>query len=149
MVGCDGTPGDHVGGSAQMHEGLKLLREQAQTVYLPLMRVRLAETVADDGAHDAALATIDAELVGMTQSGQRWFLAEAHRAHGEILGRSTDPESAERAFACAIGVARDQSARQFEIRAAKSLARVWAGQGKSSAAVGLLSVLSDGDAVAH
>jgi hypothetical protein len=35
MVGCDGTPGDHVGSSAQMHEGLKLLREQAQTVYLP------------------------------------------------------------------------------------------------------------------
>ena len=143
--------GDHVGGTAQMHEGLRLLREQGQTVYLPLMRVRLAETMADDGRHDAALATIDAELAGMKQSGQCWFLAEAHRAYGEVICRSglADCEPAERAFACAIGVAREQSAKQFEVHAAKSLARVWAGQGRSTEPLGLLAILGQGDAAPH
>jgi predicted ATPase len=143
--------GDHVGGTEQMQEGLKLLREQGQTVYLPLMRVRLAETMADGGHHDAAVATIDAELAGMRQGGQCWFLAEAHRAYGEVICRSrpADLETAERAFACAIGVARDQSARQFELLAARSLARVWAGQGRSAEPVGLLAILSEADAVPH
>jgi hypothetical protein len=88
MVGCDGTPGDHVGSSAQMHEGLKLLREQAQTVYLPLMRVRLAVTMADDGRHDAAVATIDAELAGMKEGGQCWFSPRriVHTARSSAIG---------------------------------------------------------------
>ncbi|HEX4172528.1 MAG TPA: hypothetical protein VHY82_08625, partial [Acetobacteraceae bacterium] len=137
--------GDHAGGTAGMHEGLRLLHEQGQAVYLPLMRVRFAETLADDGRAGAALATIDAELAEMQQSGQCWFLAEAHRAYGEIICRSrvADLESAERAFARAVSVARSQSARQFEIRAAKSLARMWVGQGRSTEPLGLLAVLGE------
>jgi hypothetical protein len=149
MVGCDGTPGDHVGGSAQMHEGLKLLREQAQTVYLPLMRVRLAETMADDGRHDAAVATIDAELAGMKadSAGSRRGASCIRRGHPQ--SDLADLEAAERAFACAIGVARDQSASQFELLAARNLARVWAGQGRSAEPVGLLAILGEAHAVPH
>jgi predicted ATPase len=138
--------GNHASGTAQMQEGLRLLREQGQTVYLPLMRVRLAETMADDGQHDAALSAIDAELAEMAQSGQCWFLAEAHRAHGDIICRSgaTDLEPAERAFASAITVARDQSAGHFEMCAAQSLARIWAAQGRSVEPARLLAVLDEG-----
>jgi predicted ATPase len=117
--------GDHEGGRAQMHEGLRLLRGQGQTLYLPLMGVRLAETEADDVRYDAAIATVDAELARIGQSGQRWYLAEAYRVHGEIIRKScsSDFEPAERAFAKAIEVARSQSAKLFEDRAAQSLAR--------------------------
>jgi class 3 adenylate cyclase/predicted ATPase len=143
--------GDHADGTAQMRDGLRLLRDQGQTVYLPLMRVRLAETEADDGRNDAALAAIDAELAEMKQSGQCWFLAEAHRAYGDIICRSgaRDLKPAERAFASAISVARDQSAARFEVRAAESLARVWAGQGRSTEPIGMLAALAEGHATAR
>jgi len=102
--------------------------------------------MADDGQHDAALSAIDAELAEMAQSGQCWFLAEAHRAHGDIICRSgaTDLEPAERAFASAITVARDQSAGHFEMCAAQSLARIWAAQGRSVEPARLLAVLDEG-----
>ena len=80
--------GNHDEGTTQMHEGLALLREQGQSVFMPLFGVLLAETEAEAGCYDAALATIDAQLARMIQSGQRWFLAEAHRVHGELLLKS-------------------------------------------------------------
>ena len=112
--------GDRDRGTAQMHEGLRLLREQGQSLYLPLFGVLLAETEAEKGCYDAALATVDAELVRISQTGQCWFLAETHRVHGEIILKShaADVEAAEGDFARAIEVARTQSAKQFELRAA-------------------------------
>ena len=45
---------------------------------------------------------------------------------------------AEARFRKAIEVARNQSAKSFELRAATNLARLWQGQGKNSDARGLL-----------
>ena len=82
----------------------------------------------------------------MIRTGQRWFLADAHRVRGEILlkFKPSDVEAAEAAFTQAIEVARGQSAKRFEFRAAMQLARLWTDQGKPTAHQGLLAILSDG-----
>jgi class 3 adenylate cyclase/predicted ATPase len=138
--------GDRDTGRAQMHEGLALVREQGQTVFMPLYRVLLAETEADEGRNDAALATVDSELARITETGECWFLSEVQRLQAEVILklRSTDTEAAEGAFARAIEVARSQSAKRFELSAAKNLARLLKRQGKSTEQRGLLTILADG-----
>jgi hypothetical protein len=60
-----------------------------------------------------------------------------HRVRGELL-RGFDDTTAERCFQDAIGIARKQSAKFWELRAAISLARLWSEQGKHDAARNLL-----------
>jgi predicted ATPase len=81
----------------------------------------------------------------MTRTGQRWFLADAHRVRGEILIKSklADIETAEAAFRQAIEVARGQSAKRFEFRAATRLAELWAAQGERVEHRGLLAILAE------
>ncbi len=52
--------------------------------------------------------------------------------------KGTEPE-AEADFHCAIAVARQQEAKLWELRSAKSLARLWRDQGKRDEARGLLA----------
>jgi predicted ATPase len=82
----------------------------------------------------------------MTQTEQRWFLAEALRVRGEILLRSqhADIDAAEVAFKQAIVVARGQSTKRFEFRAAMRLARLSTDRGKCVEHRGLLGILGDG-----
>jgi hypothetical protein len=47
--------------------------------------------------------------------GVEWFDAELHRRKGELL--LADPTTAEQALRQAIAIARDQSAKLFELRA--------------------------------
>jgi class 3 adenylate cyclase/predicted ATPase len=138
--------GDRAAGTAQMRDGLAQTRKHDGSVLTPMLGVLLAEAEADDGHHDAALAVIDAELERVNQTGERWYLAEMHRVRGEILLKCEPfhAKAAEDAFVRAIGIARDQSARLFEHRAATRLAQLWAAQDKCTEHRGLLAVLADG-----
>jgi class 3 adenylate cyclase/predicted ATPase len=138
--------GDRDAGTAQMRHGLGLMCKEGIATFTPLCGVLLAETQAEAGRYDAAVATIDAELAKMSAAGQRWYLAETHSVHGEIMlgSHAPDTAAAEAAFTRAIEAARSQSARRFEFRAAKSLARLWERQGKSTEPQGLLAVLGNG-----
>jgi hypothetical protein len=68
---------------------------------------------------------------------ERWGEAETHRLRGGLLLSMNDHAAAEesRAFA----VARRQSARFWELRAAMSMARLWRDQGKRDEAHDLLA----------
>jgi predicted ATPase len=68
----------------------------------------------------------------------RWFLAEAFRVTGEVLLAMGDPAAAESSYAEALAVAREQSAKLWELRAAMSLARLRRGQGRHAEARDLL-----------
>ncbi len=74
-------------------------------------------------------------------TGERYFEAELHRLQGELLlDRSPgDHGPAEAAFQQALSVARAQQAKSLELRAATSLARLWQGQSKTTAARDLLA----------
>jgi predicted ATPase len=71
----------------------------------------------------------------------RWNEAELHRLESELLLALPQPDKAkvEKCFRQAIAVAREQDAKMWELRAATSLSRLWAGQGKRAMAHDLLA----------
>jgi predicted ATPase len=110
-----------------MRAGITHAHEQKITLYVPLLETALARVEAEADQFDAALASINHALAETLRTGQRWFEAETHRVHGEILLRR-DPANtalAEEAFLTAIAVARQQMARSFELRAALVLAKLY------------------------
>jgi predicted ATPase len=118
-----GTDG---GGLVAMRRGVELRREQNILIFDGFLKIALAEAEARAGGVDRALAILDEALTTCDRTGHRTFEAELHRARGEILLKRdpTNPAPAEEALQAALGVARKQSTRIFEIRAALSLARL-------------------------
>ena len=72
---------------------------------------------------------------------ERWFEAELHRLRGEwlIAHRSGEQAEAEACFERALVVARRQSAKMWELRAAMSFARLRRNQGRPVEARDLLA----------
>jgi predicted ATPase len=71
-----------------------------------------------------------------SSTGERWFEAELHRLTGECL---LDRDRAEASFSRALEIARAQSAKMWELRAASSLARLWQSQGRHEEARDLIA----------
>jgi predicted ATPase len=76
----------------------------------------------------------------------RWFEAELHRLRGEaVLALSSERAAeAEASHRRALAVAREQGARLWELRAATSLGRLWAGGGERRKAHDLLAPVYGG-----
>ena len=76
----------------------------------------------------------------MKDSGGAYFEAEFYRLKGQLLLLPGGSESeAEESFNQALDVARMQSAKSLELRAALGIARLWQKQGKQTEARELLS----------
>ena len=71
----------------------------------------------------------------------RWYEAELNRLEGELVLASAEPDEsvAEASFHTALARARGQGAKSRELRAATSLARLLARQGRREEARGLLA----------
>jgi predicted ATPase len=106
--------------------------------WAPFFLTLLAEVEGRAKELDQGLSHLaEAErLVAETED--RWAEAELHRVRGE-LRTGHDPAAAERCFCQAIGIAQQQSAKFWELRAGISLARLWREQGKRDAARDLLA----------
>jgi len=138
--------GDRNEGVAQMRQGLDSLRQQGDTLVRPFCSALLAELEAEAGEIDTAVGTIDRTLAEIERTGQRTFEAEAHRIRGEILLKR-DPANtapAEEAFLAAIGIAQQQKAKSFELRAALSLARLYRSTGRPVDAHAVLAPALEG-----
>jgi predicted ATPase len=88
-----------------------------------------------------ALDVLDQALARVNQLQERWFEAHLLQLKGQAL-LVLSPEHAAEAETCyqqALAVARKQGARLWELRAAVSLARLWAGQGEQRKAHDLLA----------
>jgi class 3 adenylate cyclase len=70
---------------------------------------------------------------------ERWAEAEMHRLCGTIWLSTNKRDAAEESFNHALAVARRQSAKFWELRAAINLARLWRSQGKPQQARELLA----------
>ena len=96
------------------------------------------------GRPAAGLELVERALATVARNGERWYEAELLRLRGELTLAST-PEVEERAvqaeqsFQCALEVAVQQGAKSWELRAATSLARIWARTGRRRAAQTLLA----------
>jgi class 3 adenylate cyclase/predicted ATPase len=101
----------------------------------------LARTALEAGESGEALDLLDTALAMADRTGERWFEAELYRLKGRCLitHRHDAGAAAEACFQCAIDTAREQGAKMWELRAATSLARLWADQGQRAQARDLLA----------
>ena len=107
----------------------------------PEFKGALATGLAGLGQLDEALAAVNEGLDGAIQGehGYDLFFAELLRIKGEILLRRGAATAAEDSFRKALDVARQQEALLWELRAALSLARLRANQGRDDEARQLLA----------
>jgi class 3 adenylate cyclase/predicted ATPase len=103
--------------------------------------VLLGEAYMKSGQTFAGLTVMNGALDRAHRTGCCNYEAEMHRIKGELLLAHTpaDEQQAEACFHNALNVARRQSAKLLELRAAMSLSRLWRRQGKSEQASQLLS----------
>jgi class 3 adenylate cyclase/tetratricopeptide (TPR) repeat protein len=125
-------------GLALLVKGLAAYRATGAALFVPTLLTELAEGYGNGGRLSEGLRCLDevAGLIEVTQ--ERWAEGDMHRARGELLVAIGDFAGAETSFHQAIAVARRQSAKLWELRAATGLARLWRDQGKRTEARDLL-----------
>jgi predicted ATPase len=91
------------------------------------------------GRVEEGLALLGEALQIVERTGERWFAAELNRHKGQLLLRQGQSEAGEELYHKALGIAREQEAKLWELRAAASLARLRRDQGRRAEARDLLA----------
>jgi predicted ATPase len=134
-----GAVGQAAEGIPLLLRGIADMRATGLNVMTPFALTTLAEVYGmaaqpEEGLNRLAEA---AKLVETTQ--ERWAEAETHRLRGTLLLSMREHAAAEESYRHALAVARRQSAKFWELRAALDVARLWRHQGKSTEARDLLA----------
>jgi predicted ATPase len=119
--------------------GLAIWRAMGAMMDLPLYLTISAQAQAKIGRLDEGLKQVEEALRIMEGTQARSVEAETHRLKGEMLASIGSSAEAEVCIQRALVVAREQSARMWELRASTSLARLWRDQGKRTEARDLLA----------
>ena len=130
-------------GMAQIREGIAIKKSMFVRLHLPRTLGSLAEAQAKAGHPEEGLTTLGEALVLVEETDERHWEAELHRLRGDLLLMQGDDAEAEVSLKKAIGVARRQSAKSWELRASTSLARLWQKQGKVDEAGQMLGEIYD------
>jgi class 3 adenylate cyclase/tetratricopeptide (TPR) repeat protein len=92
------------------------------------------------GDHEGALALFNTALEAAANTGETWYEPELLRLKADcLIARSHKTEIAEECLNKAIGIAKRQDAKFWELRSANSLARLCARKGQREQALRLLS----------
>jgi hypothetical protein len=107
----------------------------------PWLETLLAEALISDRQGAEGLKRMDNVLSWIAESGASQFESIVWATKGDALRTlaPTHDAEAERCYQTAIDVARSQSAKSWELRAAPRLARLWQSQGKTTEARDLLA----------
>ena len=126
---------------SQIRDGLAAYRATGAETARPYFLTLLAEVYGKTGEIDDGLMVLNEALQTADQTANRCFEAEMHRLHAELLLSRSDHDQivAETHLQKAVGIARHQEAKSLELRAAMSLSRLWAKQGKHESARQLLT----------
>ncbi len=130
-------------GEAEIRGGVAAWQATGSEFHRPHFLTWLAEAAAKRGRLDEGLDLLAEALAWVEETGERYYEAEIRRLKGEFLLELGHPARAEAAFQQAIEVARQQSARSLELRAAVSLSRLWQSQGRREDARQLLAEIYD------
>jgi class 3 adenylate cyclase/predicted ATPase len=124
-----------------IRSGIAALRSTGTISSVPLYLMHLAKAHAELGQFDESSRCADEATTSIETTKETWCEAEAHRIAGEIALMSPEPDAAkaEAYFERSLAVSRAQQAKSWELRAAMSMARLWAGQGKRDQACELLT----------
>jgi class 3 adenylate cyclase/predicted ATPase len=125
---------------AELALGIDEARRNNVGFMLPMMDSWLADMHAKAGENESALSIVERALANIDDVTGRSWEAELHRQRAQILvalnpSKVTEAESY---LKKSIEVARGQSAKSLELRAATSLAELWRTQGRPDEARALL-----------
>jgi class 3 adenylate cyclase/predicted ATPase len=125
-------------GEQDASDGLALYRRTGSKWALPFWLGSYVRAQTQPTAQTMAMLREGFEAVEAT--GERWFAAELYRLRGTLaqFGPSRADGQADADFRRAMRVAAEQGAKFLELRAAVSLARLWAEQGRRAEAYKLL-----------
>jgi predicted ATPase len=138
LGGAIAEQGGNEEGFAQMQQGLTALRANGpRRQYLCL----LAKACTETGRFDDGLSALNEALAMAHNNDAHEYEAEMHRLRGELLLKQNDSNAAEaeNCFERAIEIARNWSAKSWELRATISLSRLLAQQGRSNEARTMLA----------
>ncbi len=125
---------------AEIELGIDEARRSGVGYMLPMIESWLAEVHAKAGENETALSIVEGTLSNIGDVTGRAWEAELHRQRAQILA-ALNPSKFRESESClkkSIEVARGQSAKSLELRAATSLAELWRTQGRLDEARALL-----------
>lgn len=118
-------------------------------IFVAALRVDLARSALAMGLHDGAAGLADRLKDMIDETGETYALSDLHRLQAAIAKANDDTETAEKYLVTALDVARQQSGKLWELRAAIDLARLWHEQGRIDEAIAVLTPvhrgIADGD----
>jgi predicted ATPase len=125
---------------AEITLGIDEARRDGVGFMRPMMDSWLAEMHAKGGENEYALSIVERALTNIDDATGRSWEAELHRQRAQILValNSSKVREAESYLVKSIDVARGQSAKSLELRAATSLAELWRTRGRLDEARALL-----------
>ena len=123
-----------------LRSALEDLRKTSFVQRYPTYLAALAHGLRRAGRTSQGLLAIDEGLAHCERCDERWCIAELLRIKGELLlaQGEADTSGPEEQFLAALDWARRQGALSWELRTAKSLARLRRSQGHSANAIALL-----------
>jgi class 3 adenylate cyclase/predicted ATPase len=147
--------GLHDEGIAQIRNGLAACRATGAVLFRPMYLAFLIDSCfkaeqTEDGVH-----AVEEALAAGDKTGERFFEAELYRLKGTLTLQSNSPRQvgihepltsdaeAEACFRKAVEIARQQSAKSFELRAMTSLSRLLRKHGKNDEARKMLGGIYD------
>jgi predicted ATPase len=123
-----------------IYEGMAIVNDIGSWMLYQQELSMLAETYRKAAKISEGLAVIEEALTMIREKGFFLEEPEIHRIKGELLlleGRASDEVQV--CFQHAIGIAKEQKAKSWELRATMSLCRLWQKQGKGEQAKKLLA----------
>jgi predicted ATPase len=131
--------GDVAEGLCLIRSGSTAYRATGAAAWVPFHLGILARACEIAGQVGEAVALLDDALQTVERTGERLFAAELYRHKGQLLLQQGHSKAAEELYRKALGIAREQEAKLWELRAAVSLARLRRGQGRRAEARDLLA----------
>ena len=134
-----GAVGQAAEGIPLLLQGVAIRRAAGTNLLLPFFLTIVAEVYGMAGQPEEGLNWLAeaAKIVEITQD--RWAEAEMHRMRGTLSLSMHKHAAAEESYRHALAMARQQSAKFWELRAALNLAQLWRDQGKRDEARDLLA----------
>ena len=122
---------------ADMRDGLNIYRRTGARYHVPYLLSLFAEASLARKDWDDGMSAVSEALSLIEETDERHVIPELYRIRGDLLVHSKrgDPEAD---YLKALELARQQGTRLFELRAAMSLAQLWADQRKRAEARDLL-----------
>jgi DNA-binding winged helix-turn-helix (wHTH) protein/predicted ATPase len=122
--------GDVADGMLLLRGGLSAYYAFGAQLLVPHHFNTLAAACEISGQNEEALTLLHDASLATERTGERWLAAELSRHTGELIGRQGHLDAAEELYQKALGIAVEQDAKLWELRASVSIARLRRDQGR-------------------